>query len=444
MAEVKFYIELRGDKTKPILKDRSPVLNSRGKPTYEPIEKNVPILLKYSFNGQRFEYFTGYRTDKVNYNKGYYKKSKADPIKSKAPDSEYLNENLKNLKNHVHNLETKAKRDGITLTPEYFKVELDKLVKAKPQDEPYKMTLLKFFDVYIEYCKNGINEKTGHKLSSANAVKYSNMKNVIEDFGKFRSKELDFEEIDKDLSTELINYMINEKKYAINTYGRAIKFIKTVLHAATQQGYNTKLDYKIAFKGVSEPSDSTYLNEKELEAMYALDLRGDFKHERVRDLFIVGCWTGLRFGDFTTIQKDDIRDNRIRIIAKKTKRKVIIPIHPTVKAILEKYNYELPPAISNQKFNVYLSEVAEKAEISEPFTKKITKAGKVETITAPKYEFITSHVARRSFATNCYKNGYKPLLIMAITGHKTETEFLKYIKISDEEKADLFAESASW
>jgi len=128
----------------------------------------------------------------------------------------------------------------------------------------------------------------------------------------------------------------------------------------------------------------------------------------------------------------------------KTKHTVTIPIHPTVRAILEKYNYELPPAISNQKFNKYIREVAEAAKINEPFTKHITKGGKSLSIPMKKYEAVSSHVARRSFATNAYKRKIEPLLIMAITGHKTETEFLKYIKVTDEEKAAMFESAAQW
>jgi len=267
---------------------------------------------------------------------------------------------------------------------------------------------------------------------------------MLKEFFEFLGKDADFEDLDKQFYSELVNYMIEEKKYSINTYGRAIKFIKTVLHSATEQGYNTKMDYKLVFKGTSEPSDSTYLNEIELENLFKLDLSNDFRLDRVRDLFLIGCWTGLRFSDFTTIKKEDINGDRIRVKTQKTRHKVIIPIHPTVRAIIEKYNFELPPAISNQKFNEYLKEVAIKAEINEPFTKNITKGGKSISITHPKHDFITSHVARRSFATNAYKRKIEPLLIMAITGHKTETEFLKYLKITDEEKADLFELSINW
>jgi integrase len=132
------------------------------------------------------------------------------------------------------------------------------------------------------------------------------------------------------------------------------------------------------------------------------------------------------------------------MVTQKTKQQVIIPLHPTVKAILEKYNYHLPFTISNQKFNDYLGEVCEKADIKEQYTKSITKAGKREVKAGAKHKFITSHSARRSFATNAFKRGISPYLIMSITGHKTETEFMKYLKVTAEERAEMFAKEAKW
>jgi integrase len=132
------------------------------------------------------------------------------------------------------------------------------------------------------------------------------------------------------------------------------------------------------------------------------------------------------------------------MITQKTKQSVIIPLHPTVKAILEKYDYQLPPAISNQKFNDYLGEVCEDAKINEPYTKYITRAGEREVITGEKHKFITSHSARRTFATNAFKRKISPLLIMSITGHKAEVEFIKYLKVTADERAEMFAEMAKW
>jgi hypothetical protein len=347
MAKVKFYLEKRIGKT-----------------------KDLPINLKYSFLNQRFEYYTGFRVDKNHFNDYYWTDPNQNkkPVKKSAPKSDYINENLDILVSHIQTIQTNAKALGIPLSPDYFREELNNLVKIKPA-KSRKVTFMGFFDMFIENKKIAVNSVTGHPLSKSCAIKYNTIKNLMNDFNTHRGKEVDFDDFNKDLYTEFVNYMITKKDYSINTYGRAVKFVKTVLNEATVAGYNTRLDYRATFRGVAEPSDSTYLDEKELDKLYKLNLSGNFRLERVRDLFLIGCWTGLRFSDFTSIQKDDIKGDRIRVKTLKTRHKVVIPIHPTVSKILEKYNYQLPPAISNQKFNEYLGEVAELAGINQPFTK---------------------------------------------------------------------------
>jgi len=419
MAIPKFYLEGRSDR-----------------------KTNIPIILRYSFHGMRFEYYTGIRVDKKYYIPEYWKKS-GKPIKATAPRAEYQNEQLDIIFGHVHAAENAAKAFGTPLTVEYFREYLNQKLKEKPKDET-RITLLQYFDQFIAEMRNGINQKTGHKLSHANIEKYSAVKNMLIAFGKFRGAPVDFQDVDKRLYDELINYMITEKKYALNTYGRHIKFIKTVLHKATRDGINTNIKYQNSFVGVTEPSDNAYLTETELESIYNHDFSGSPKLDRVRDVFLIGCWTGLRFSDYTNIRKEHINGDRIKLVTQKTKQQVIIPLHPTVMAILEKYDYQLPPAISNQKFNDYLQDVCEAAEINETYTKNITRAGKREVISGAKYQFITSHTARRTFATNAYRRKISPFLIMSITGHKTEAEFLKYLKITGEERAQMFEEMAKW
>lgn len=433
MSQVKFYLIKRGTQ-----------------------KTNLPITLKYTFaKGERLEYYTGLHANSSDYVDKYYTKQKGKPFKSTAQNAEYINSTLEGIRDDVYMIERKAIASGIMLTVQYFKNELDKIHKPEKAalkeakeaiNQPPKMTLMRFFDEYILECKTAINRHTGRPLGKANATKYTNMKNVLNDFKTYRGKEFDFQDIDRKFYNELINFMIEKKDYSVNTYGRAIKFIKTVLHAATDQGYNTKEDFKKVFRGTSEQSDSFCLDENEIQKLYEKDLSHCEKLEKVRDMFIIGCWTGLRFGDFTTIQKSDIdmAKNRIRVFTSKTKHKVVIPIHWMVKAIIEKYEYKLPEPISNQKFNLYLKDAAKEAEINEPFVKKITKGGKELTISHLKHEVISSHCARRSFATNSFKRGIQPYLIMQITGHKTEREFIKYLKISDEEYATMYEQASGW
>lgn len=124
----------------------------------------------------------------------------------------------------------------------------------------------------------------------------------------------------------------------------------------------------------------------------------------------------------------------------KTGGHVAIPLHPVFLKIWEKYDGQLPNNISNQKFNDYIKEVCQIAEINATVFKSITRGGRKETTSYEKWQIVSSHTARRSFATNLYLSGFPAISIMKITGHKTESAFLKYIKVTSEEHAKMLME----
>jgi integrase len=164
--------------------------------------------------------------------------------------------------------------------------------------------------------------------------------------------------------------------------------------------------------------------------------------DKVRDLFLIGANTGLRFSDFTTIKPHNLKKVAngydLEIIQFKGKAKVVIPVNDTLLAILDKYSNVLPKPISNQKLNNYLKEVAKLVpQLQALVTIVFVKGGKEYEETTPKWERVTTHTGRRSFATNAYKRGKPTLAIMAITGHRTEKAFMKYIKASKSEHAEM-------
>ena len=124
----------------------------------------------------------------------------------------------------------------------------------------------------------------------------------------------------------------------------------------------------------------------------------------------------------------------------KTDKPVFVPLNPQIRAILTKYNGIPPRVLTNQRMNDYLKEIAQLADLNEKVTMSQTKGGLKVTKTLHKWELVTTHTARRSFATNAYLQGDPSLDIMRLTGHRTETSFMKYIKISNEEVAYRMAE----
>jgi integrase len=234
---------------------------------------------------------------------------------------------------------------------------------------------------------------------------------------------------------EYMDYQLNVKENSHNLFGKRIKTIKTFLNDATIRGNNIHLMYK-GFKLTVKDSDNIYLTEDEIKKMYKLDLSENERLERVRDLFVVGCRTGLRYSDLVTIRKENISKDGIKVITKKTGKTLNTVIIEETQEILEKYSYELPN-ISKTNLNKYIKEVGELAGIDEISHKDTYKAGKPISIKTKKYERISSHTARRSFATNMYKGGHPIYYLMHIIGHKKESTFLNYIKVTNEEAVKI-------
>jgi integrase len=160
-------------------------------------------------------------------------------------------------------------------------------------------------------------------------------------------------------------------------------------------------------------------------------------HEHVRDVFVLGCFTGMRFSDYTTLDPAAIRNNRLEFVQKKTGAKVTIPIHPMVRQILEKYKYVLPEVPPNNEFNRIIKLVGEQLPaLHVSFVKQITYQRERKQVQKMKYEFLQTHTARRSFCSNEYLRGTDPMVIMAISGHKSHKSFMRYIKVSGEQFAD--------
>lgn len=232
-------------------------------------------------------------------------------------------------------------------------------------------------------------------------------------------KKLLFNDINLDFYHSFMDYCKVELKQATNTFGSHIKHIKTWMNAATEEGLNTNTMFRSrGFTTTTETADSTYLTLDEIELLKQLDLTGNHL-EKVRDIFVVACYTGLRISDYTKICFANMINGNtmLKICTEKTGKEVIIPIHPFVLTTLKKYGGNIP-MLSHQKFNKYIKDVVALAEIDK---------------------LITSHCARRSFATNAFKSGVPSLSIMQITGHTTEKNFLKYIRVTKEENAQLIS-----
>jgi len=248
---------------------------------------------------------------------------------------------------------------------------------------------------------------------------------------------LSFDDITRQFYEDFCRWMDEVKNYKDNTKGTQIKNLKAAMNAAYKEGLHDNTAYQ-QFTKPKEEVDNVYLTPAELDAIYALPLSGH--KAKARDIFLVGCYTAMRWSDFSRLQEKDITEDTIYFTHKKTGYRVSIPLHPIVKEVLERYGGKMPE-ISEQKLNEYIKEVCRDAGITQPVTKVYNKGGQRIEEVRPKCDMVTSHTARRTAATNMYMSGLPAYNIMLITGHTSEATFRKYIKFEKEQNAELMRDN---
>lgn len=315
------------------------------------------------------------------------------------------------------------------------------------EEEKKKITPLQFFQSYVDNMPKRVDPRT-RKFISERTVGHH--KTVLKRFRSFFEEKYikdDFSVFDRQFQEIFINWAYTSKNYRSNTIPASFSVLKVWLNEAAHQGLIKDDTYK-SYQSKSADVDNIYLTEDEISRLYALDIptlisKGiiDAKSriEETRDLFIIGCWTGLRQSDLNHLNNAlfNVETETITIVTEKTSEKVTIPMHTYIKELYAKYDGKFPQMCYKSRFIEHLKELGRLAEINDEVIVKENRGGKITSTKHKKYELIKSHTARRSFATNLYLKGAPTVSIMKLTGHTTETNFMKYIKVTREENAQL-------
>jgi len=388
----------------------------------EPKSKEPTLIyLLYRFNGIRLKYSTGWKILQKFWN------AETQRVRETVqfPKHGELNTLLKNLANEVEDAHRKLINDKITVTSDRLKLALDEFQQKRNKNI--------FYDI-VSFAENWV-ETIDRKKNTKKQLKHAIKK--LKDFKQATNASLHFDTIDLDFYDSFKSFLL-AKNYSTNSIGTIIKNVKVFMNEAVERKLTTNLQFRNKrFKVVEEQTETIYLNEQELKRIYELDLSNDIRLDKVRDLFIIACYTGLRFSDLVSLKRENIIDARqLRVQTQKTGELVVIPLRRYVREILEKYDGNPPNVISNQKMNEYLKELGKEAKITDAIIISVTKGGERQAVLHPKWKLITTHTARRSFATNAYLQNVPTIAIMKITGHRTEKSFMKYIKISQEDNAN--------
>lgn len=355
-----------------------------------------------------------------------------------AEDKDSINRQLRELKNHLLDKFNEDVAEGIYLDTEWTKETVLSFFNYTPHtNKNHKIFLLDYCQYFIDNCNYRYAKKEGQEsklISERTTQKYKTCKKRLEEFSKKEKRKFKLSEIDLPFYNRFVSFLRGDCNYNDNTIGKYIATLKTFLLDASLNGVSIPPQVR-KFKVLTASTKDIYLNEHEIEKIFNHNFNDNLRLKNARDLFIIGLRTGLRVSDFTRLHEATIKDGFIEIETFKTKKEVAIPIHPQLQTIIEN---GLPHSISEQKLNDYIKEICKEVGINELVegSKMNPKTKRKEKGLYPKYELITTHTARRSFASNLY--GKLPnAVIMGITGHTKETTFLKYIKITPKENANM-------
>ena len=300
-----------------------------------------------------------------------------------------------------------------------------------------------FKSEYLVDIANDYVESIKLNASKATLTKHNTIIGKIEDMERHYNRKFKVSDVDTSFKN-LFSDFYELNNYGKNTIKKNFKFIKTYCYHARDNGIEVNPSLKkLSISG--EDTNDTYLTLDELETIKSYSGLSE-RLDNVRDWLLISCFTAQRISDFSRFGKDmiiEVKDQKL-ISFKQTKgqKEIVIPLLPEVQQVLNKRGGEFPRKISDQRFNEYVKELCKiigfTQEIEGSVVKNIgdekNKIFRKVKGSYPKYMLVSSHIGRRSFATNLYGKIPTPLL-MSATGHTTEKQFLEYIKIAEVDSA---------
>ena len=405
------------------------------------ITENVPIRMRVNFASKRIEFTTGYRIDAAKWDADKQRVKNGCSNKLKQSTSE-INASLLEYYTEIQSIFKRFEVEDVMPTPKQIKEAFNALHKPmseepKPKKEALPCDFFQVFDDFVEDC--------GRQNDWTNSTyeKFAAVKNHLMNF----REGLTFEFFDERGLNDYVGYLRDVKEMRNTTIGKQLSFLKWFLRWAYKKGVhqnNAYDSYKPKLK--STQKKIIFLTWDELNRLREFKIPFNKQAlERVRDVFLFQCFTGLRYSDVFNLRRSDIKGDHIEVTTVKTSDSLIIELNNHSKAILDKYkdvafeDDKVLPVITNQKMNDYLKELAELAGIDEPVRQTYYRGNERIDEVTPKYALLGTHAGRRTFICNALALGIPPQVVMKWTGHSDYKAMKPYIDIADDIKANAMS-----
>ena len=403
------------------------------------IVENVPIRMRVNFASKRIEFTTGYRIDAAKWDTDKQRVRNGCTNRLKQSASE-INASLLGYYTEVQEIFKKFEVEEIMPTPEQIKEAFNALHKPIEEVKQRKLTPNAFYKAFDEFVRDCGRQ---NDWTDSTYEKFAAVKNHLMNF----RTELTFDFFDEKGLNDYVTYLRDVKEMRNSTIGKQLSFLKWFLRWAFKKGLhqnNAYDSYKPKLK--STQKKIIFLTWEELNKLREFEIPAAKQAlDRVRDVFLFQCFTGLRYSDVFNLRKSDIKDGHIEVTTVKTSDSLIIELNNHSKAILDKYkdvafeDDKVLPVITNQKMNDYLKELAEMAGIDEPVRQTYYKGNERIDDVTPKYALLGTHAGRRTFICNALALGIPPQVVMKWTGHSDYKAMKPYIDIADDIKANAMS-----
>ena len=405
------------------------------------ITENVPIRMRVNFASKRIEFTTGYRIDATKWDADKQRVKNGCSNKLKQSASE-INASLLEYYTEIQSIFKRFEVEDVMPTPEQIKEAFNALHKPvseepKPKKEALPCDFFQVFDDFVEDCGRQSN------WMDSTFEKFAAVKNHLTNF----REGLTFEFFDERGLNDYVGYLRDVKEMRNTTIGKQLSFLKWFLRWAFKKGVhqnNAYDSYKSKLK--STQKKIIFLTWDELNRFREFKIPSNKQAlERVRDVFLFQCFTGLRYSDVFNLRRSDIKGDHIEVTTVKTSDSLIIELNNHSKAILDKYkdvafeDDKVLPVITNQKMNDYLKELAELVGIDEPVRQTYYRGNERIDEVTPKYALLGTHAGRRTFICNALALGIPPQVVMKWTGHSDYKAMKPYIDIADDIKANAMS-----
>ena len=403
------------------------------------IVENVPIRMRVNFASKRIEFTTGYRIDAAKWDTDKQRVRNGCTNRLKQSASE-INASLLGYYTEVQEIFKKFEVEEIMPTPEQIKEAFNALHKPIEEVKQRKLTPNAFYKAFDEFVRDCGRQ---NDWTDSTYEKFAAVKNHLMNF----RTELTFDFFDEKGLNDYVTYLRDVKEMRNSTIGKQLSFLKWFLRWAFKKGLhqnNAYDSYKPKLK--STQKKIIFLTWEELNKLREFEIPAAKQAlDRVRDVFLFQCFTGLRYSDVFNLRRSDIKGDHIEVTTVKTSDSLIIELNKHSKAILDKYKNvafeddKVLPVITNQKMNDYLKELAELAGIDEPVRQTYYRGNERIDEVTPKYALLGTHAGRRTFICNALALGIPPQVVMKWTGHSDYKAMKPYIDIADDIKANAMS-----